>query len=80
MTILHRSNIPFAFDPMRQGAIILGGDKSGDKRWYDKHIPIAEMLYAEHLEKLKREDEQKQKARKEEGKTKKSEKPKRKGR
>jgi hypothetical protein len=48
--------ILFVFDPKQQGVIILGGDKSGDKRWYKKHIPIAEKLYAEHLKKQKKED------------------------
>lgn len=42
--------ILFAFDPRKQGVIILGGDKTGDKRWYEKNIPIAEKLYAAHLE------------------------------
>lgn len=43
--------ILFAFDPRKQGVIILGGDKTGDKRWYEKNIPIAEKLYKAHLEK-----------------------------
>ncbi|MBX9772758.1 MAG: type II toxin-antitoxin system RelE/ParE family toxin [Candidatus Obscuribacterales bacterium] len=43
--------ILFAFDPRKQGVIILGGDKTGDKRWYEKNITIAEKLYATHLEK-----------------------------
>lgn len=57
--------ILFAFDPKQQGVIILGGDKSGDKRWYKTNIPIAERLYAEHLEKQKREDKEKAKQGKE---------------
>lgn len=62
--------ILFAFDPKQQGVIILGGDKSNDKRWYKKHIPIAETLYAEHLKKQKEEDEkrkQQEKDKKEKG-------------
>jgi hypothetical protein len=43
--------ILFAFDPKQQAVIILGGSKQGDNRWYDDHIPIAEKLFAEHLEK-----------------------------
>lgn len=53
--------ILFAFDPEQQGVIILGGDKSGDKRWYKTNIPIAEKLYAAHLEKQKKEDKEKAK-------------------
>lgn len=42
--------ILFVFDPKRQAVIILGGDKSKDKRWYEKNIPHAEKLYKEYLE------------------------------
>jgi hypothetical protein len=48
--------ILFAFDPERQGAILLGGDKSSDKRWYDINIPMAENRYAIHLEREKKKD------------------------
>ncbi|MDP3507577.1 MAG: hypothetical protein Q8T09_06270 [Candidatus Melainabacteria bacterium] len=34
----------------QQAVIIIGGNKQGDKRWYDKNIPIAEKLFKEHLE------------------------------
>lgn len=50
--------ILFAFDPKKQGLIMLGGDKTGDKRWYKTNIPIAEKLYAEHLEKQRKEDDE----------------------
>ena len=49
--------ILFAFDPKQQAVIILGGNKSGDKRWYDTNIPIAEAKYAEHLENQQKADE-----------------------
>ncbi len=44
--------ILFAFDPKQQAVIMLGGDKSQDKKWYKKNIQIAERLYKEHVEKL----------------------------
>jgi hypothetical protein len=47
----------YVFDPKQQGIIILGGDKTGDKRWYKTNIPIAERLYAEHLARLMAEEE-----------------------
>ncbi|MBX9723620.1 MAG: type II toxin-antitoxin system RelE/ParE family toxin [Candidatus Obscuribacterales bacterium] len=50
--------ILFAFDPKKQGVIMLGGDKTGDNRWYQRNIPIAEKLYAAHLEKQRKEDEE----------------------
>jgi hypothetical protein len=55
--------ILFVFDPRQQGVIILGGDKTGDKRWYKTNIPIAERLYGEHLEKQKKEDDEKREKR-----------------
>jgi hypothetical protein len=42
--------ILFAFDPQRQAVLLIGGNKRGDKRWYDVNIPIAERLYQEYLE------------------------------
>jgi hypothetical protein len=35
--------------------LLIGGDKTGDDRWYDVHVPIADRLYDEHLVRLKRE-------------------------
>ncbi len=32
-----------------------GGDKTGDKRWYDMHVPFADRLYDEYLEQLRKE-------------------------
>ena len=43
----------YAFDPLRQAILLLGGDKGGDKSWYDRFIPIAERIYFEHLKSLK---------------------------
>ncbi len=45
-----------AFDPRRQGILLLAGDKAGDwKRWYKKSIPVADELFDEHLRTLKGE-------------------------
>lgn len=41
--------ILFAFDPRRVGYLILGGDKTGDARWYETFIPLAEKIYSKHL-------------------------------
>lgn len=43
----------YAFDPRRCAILLIGGDKTGDKRWYRKTIPIADELYDQHLENLK---------------------------
>lgn len=45
----------YAFDPLRNAILLIGGDKTGDGRWYDKYVPIADDLYDEHLEELRRE-------------------------
>lgn len=45
----------YAFDPRRSAILLIGGDKTGDDRWYDIHVPIADALYDEHLEQLRKE-------------------------
>ena len=45
----------FAFDPRRCAILLIGGDKTGDKRFYAKMVPIADKLYDEHLKQLKKE-------------------------
>ncbi len=39
----------FAFDPKRRGVLLCGGDKTGDKRFYKKMIPIAEREFLSFL-------------------------------
>ncbi len=45
----------FVFDPLRQAVLLCGGNKTGDKRFYKKMIPIAESVYAEYLSTLENE-------------------------
>lgn len=45
----------YAFDPRRCAILLIGGDKTGDKRWYDVNVPIADRLYDEHLDALRKE-------------------------
>jgi hypothetical protein len=45
----------YAFDPRRTAILLLGGDKTGDPRWYEVNVPIADGLYADHLESLRKE-------------------------
>jgi hypothetical protein len=42
--------ILFAFDPQRRAVLLIGGNKRGDKRWYEVNIPIADRLFVEYLE------------------------------
>lgn len=46
----------YAFDPRRCAILLLGGNKTGDKRWYEKNVPIAEKLYQTHLDEIGQED------------------------
>lgn len=45
----------YAFDPLRTAILLLGGDKTGDDRWYEKFVPLADRLYDQHLDGLKKE-------------------------
>ena len=45
-----------AFDPRRSAILLIGGDKTGDDRFYERMVPIADRLYATYLEELKAED------------------------
>ena len=40
----------FAFDPDRNAILLIGGDKTGKKRFYDEYIPVADKLYKSYLE------------------------------
>jgi hypothetical protein len=45
----------YAFDPRRSAILLIGGDKTGDDRFYDRLIPIADALYDVHLTELRKE-------------------------
>lgn len=40
----------FAFDPRRNAVLLIGGDKTGDKGFYDKMIPRADAIFDKYLE------------------------------
>jgi hypothetical protein len=42
----------FAFDLERHAILLVGGNKGGDKRWYTKHVPIADERFRRHMESL----------------------------
>ena len=48
--------ILYAFDPKRVAILLIGGDKTGQDRWYEEYVPKADTLYDEHLNELKQED------------------------
>lgn len=45
----------YAFDPLRHAILLLGGEKTGDNRWYEVNVRHADRLYDDHLVALKRE-------------------------
>ena len=45
----------YAFNPLRTAILLIGGDKTGDGRWYEIFVPIADRLFKEHLNELKQE-------------------------
>ena len=57
--------ILFAFDPRRNAILLVGGDKTGDKRWYKTNLPIADARFDKHLAELKEEEEKAKKLEKE---------------
>lgn len=42
--------ILFAFTPDRTAVLLMGGDKTGSNRWYERAIPKAEAAYAAYLD------------------------------
>lgn len=42
----------YVFDPYRQAVMLCGGDKTGDKRFYKRMMPIAESIYQAYLKTL----------------------------
>jgi len=58
LRIQHRGRpyrVLYAFDPRRIAILLIGGDKTGNDRWYDEYVPRADRLYDEHLATLKKE-------------------------
>jgi hypothetical protein len=45
----------YAFDPRRAAILLIGGNKAGDDRFYERMIPLADRLYDGHLDEIRRE-------------------------
>lgn len=52
--------ILFIFDPDRKAVLLIGGDKYGDKRFYEKIIPIADNLFDKYLASRRKNENNKQ--------------------
>lgn len=60
LRIQHRGRpyrVLYAFDRRRTAILLLGGDKTGDGRWYARFVPRADRLYDAHLRSLAIEPE-----------------------
>ena len=45
----------YAFDPRRSAILLIGGDKAGVGRFYERMIPIADALYDVYLREIRKE-------------------------
>ena len=45
----------YAFDSRRIALLLVAGDKTGNERWYEENVPLADRLYDEHLAVLEKE-------------------------
>jgi hypothetical protein len=45
----------YAFNPSRTAILLIGGDKTGDDRWYERFVPLADHIYDRHLAELTEE-------------------------
>ena len=46
----------YIFDPRRVALLLLGGDKTGDDRWYEKNVPLSDQIYDNYLAEVKEEN------------------------
>lgn len=45
----------YAFDPRRTAILLIGGDKKGDGRFYEKMVPAADDLYDTYIAEIRKE-------------------------
>jgi hypothetical protein len=45
----------YAFDPRRAAILLIGGDKTGDDRFYERMVPIADKLYDAYIAEIRKE-------------------------
>jgi hypothetical protein len=52
----HPYRVLYIFDPRRVALLLLGGDKTGDDRWYEKNVPLADQIYDNYLAEMEDEN------------------------
>lgn len=50
----HPIRVFYAFDPVRQAVLLIGGDKTGDTRFYERMVPLSERIWAQYLKEIGR--------------------------
>ena len=46
----------YAFAPVRTAILLIGGDKTGNDRFYDEMVPRADKIYDEYLKEIQEEN------------------------
>ena len=46
----------YIFNPSRTAILLIGGDKTGNDRWHEQFVPVADRLYQQYLDELRKED------------------------
>ena len=52
----HPYRVLYVFDPRRVALLLLGGDKTGDDRWYERNVPLADRIYDNYLAEIEEEE------------------------
>lgn len=58
LRVQHRGRpyrVLYAFDPRRVAILLIGGDKTGNDRWYRRFVALADDLYDQHLREIVQE-------------------------
>ncbi len=45
----------YIFDPSRTAVLLIGGDKTGNNRWYEQFVPVADRIYEQYLREIRKE-------------------------
>ncbi len=45
----------YVFDPKRTAILLIGGDKTGNDRFYEQYVATADRLYDQYLEEIRKE-------------------------
>ena len=45
----------YAIDPRRAAMLLIGGDKTGNDRWYEEYVPLADSIYERYLREMANE-------------------------